>query len=94
MDGSVVVDVHGEVDLSSAGSLRQVITDAAALRPRRIVVDLEHVTFIDSTGLSALIGGHSAAHALRVAYTVRNPSTFVATQLRKTGLYDILITGS
>jgi anti-anti-sigma regulatory factor len=53
-----------------------------------------HVTFIDSTGLSALIGGHSAAHALRVAYTVRNPSTFVATQLRKTGLYDILITGS
>jgi anti-anti-sigma factor len=93
-DGSVVVNVRGEVDVSSAGSLRQIITDAAALRPKRIVVDLLHVTFIDSTGLSVLIGGRSDAQALRVAYIVRNPSGFVTSQLRKTGLYKILITGS
>jgi anti-anti-sigma factor len=93
-DGSVVVDVHDEVDLFTAGDLRQVLTDAAALRPERIVVDLGHVTFIDSTGLSALIGGRSDAHALGVAYTVRNPSAFVVTQLRKTRLYEILVTDS
>jgi anti-anti-sigma regulatory factor len=51
------------------------------------------VTFIDSTGLSALIAGRYAAQTVGVAYAVRHPSDFVATQLRQTGLYDALVSG-
>jgi anti-sigma B factor antagonist len=93
-DGSIVIDIRGEVDVSCAERLRQILTDAAALRPKRVVVDLLHVTFIDSIGLGVLISGRSAAQAHNVAYTVRDPNPFVASRLRKTGLYDILVTGS
>jgi anti-anti-sigma factor len=92
-DGSVVVEIHGEVDVSSADHLRQILTDAAARDPERVVVDLEHVTLIDSTGLSALIGGRSDAHVRGAAFTLRNPNAFVVSLLRKTRLYEILVTG-
>jgi anti-anti-sigma factor len=92
-DGCVVVDIRGEIDVSSTDRLRQILVDTAnRLRPTRIVVDLRHVTFIDSTGLSALAAGSNAARALGVGFTVRNPSPFVVTQLRQTGLYDVMMT--
>jgi anti-anti-sigma factor len=92
-DGSVVVEIRGEVDVNSTDRLRRLLTDTAGLRPPRIVVDLRHVTFIDSTGLSALIAGRYAAQTVGVPYSVRHPSDFVATQLRQTGLYDALVSG-
>jgi anti-sigma B factor antagonist len=55
------------------------------------VVDLLHVTFIDSTGIGALATGRSAAHQMGIGFTVRHPSAFVARQLRQTGLYDKLV---
>jgi anti-sigma B factor antagonist len=91
-DGAVVVDVRGELDIESADRLRRILSDTARLHPPRIVVDLLHVTFIDSTGLSALMAGRSAAQTVGVAYSVRHPSGFVATQLRQTGLYEALLT--
>jgi anti-sigma B factor antagonist len=92
-DGAVVVDVRGEVDIESADRLRRILSDAARVHPPRIMVDLLCVTFIDSTGLSALMAGRSAAQSVGVAYTVRHPSGFVATQLRQSGLYEALLTG-
>ena len=91
LDGGVVVEVRGEIDLVSADRLRQVLVDTASrLRPVRLVVDLMHVTFIDSVGLGALVAGHQAAHALGIRCTIRQPSPFVVAQLRQTGLYDTL----
>jgi anti-anti-sigma factor len=67
--GCVVLRVEGEVDLSNAGglgtNLRQLVeTD-------HVVVDLTGVTFMDSTGVSALIAAtkHAAnsGTSLRVA---------------------------
>lgn len=50
--------VDGEVDLSTAPTLRvrieQLIHDGA----RRLVVSLEDVGFMDSSGLSALVAGY------------------------------------
>jgi|tagenome__1003787_1003787.scaffolds.fasta_scaffold19118138_2 anti-sigma B factor antagonist len=93
-DGTVVVEVHGEVDLGCADRLRRVLVDAAnQLRPVRIVVDLRHVTFIDSTGIGALVAGTNTARSIGVGFVVRNPSAFVVTQLRQTGLHQTLIPG-
>jgi anti-sigma B factor antagonist len=90
-DGSAVVELHGEVDISSAPRLWQVLVDTAELCPTRVVVDLQHLTFIDSTGIGALVAGRNAARALGVGFTVRNQSPFLTTQLRQTGLYSTLV---
>jgi anti-anti-sigma factor len=90
-DGGVVVEIRGEVDVASADRLRGILVDIASrLRPTTIVVDLLHVTFIDSTGIGALATGSNTAQRHGIRFTVRHPSPFVATQLRTTGLYDTL----
>jgi anti-anti-sigma factor len=54
--------LQGDVDFNNAGVMRDAITLAAKRPGSTIVVDLQKVSFIDSSGLSALIG---AAKALR-----------------------------
>jgi anti-anti-sigma factor len=93
-DGGAVVEVRGDVDISCSDRLGQLLHDIAARqRPPSITVDLLHVTFIDSTGIGALAAGAQAARTLGIAFTVRNPSAFVATQLHTTGLYEVLTAG-
>ena len=90
-DGGVVVEVRGEIDVGCADRLNRVLVDTVTqLRPARLIVDLLHVTFIDSTGVGALVGGRNAAQALGIPFTVRQPSSFVVNQLRQTGLYEAL----
>ena len=58
-DGSRLVSVSGEVDLTSASDLR----DALESGLPRLVVDLSNVTFIDMSGLRCLVdaaGVHEA----------------------------------
>jgi anti-anti-sigma factor len=55
--GRLTIELEGEVDLASAGILADALTaiDASALDT--VVVDLRELTFIDSTGLRAIIAG-------------------------------------
>jgi anti-sigma B factor antagonist len=53
---STAIALSGELDLASADELDAVIRDAEETDVARIVVDLSGVSFIDSTGLSALLG--------------------------------------
>jgi anti-sigma B factor antagonist len=50
-----VVRVVGEVDIATAPVLRARLEQLPA-PTRRVVVDLSEVTFLDSTGLSVLVG--------------------------------------
>ena len=51
-----VLSVDGEIDLTSCGQLRDEIDAIDLERAPNVVVDLTHVAFIDSTGLSVLVG--------------------------------------
>lgn len=51
-----VLRLTGEIDLCCAPELRAELEAQAATRPAMLIVDLDGVTFIDSSGLSALIG--------------------------------------
>lgn len=53
VDGRSVLAVRGEVDLASAHDLVLAATPADADGP--LALDLSEVTFIDSTGVSALL---------------------------------------
>jgi anti-anti-sigma factor len=90
-DGTVVVEVRGELDVASAAQLRAALVNTVAnLRPVGIVVDLLHVTFVDSTGIGAIAAGQNAAHAVGVGFRVTNPTPFVSQQLRIMGLTEEL----
>ena len=52
-----VLEVGGEVDLSTAASLRARIEQIVHGGARRLVVDLNGVGFMDSSGLSVLVAG-------------------------------------
>lgn len=54
-DVSVVV-VEGEVDVQTAAQLRQALDQEIAEGHVRLVVNLDEVTFLDSTGLGVLVG--------------------------------------
>lgn len=56
-DGVAVLGVRGEVDVSSAPRLRQALVELANEGRQRIVVDLDAVDFLDSTGLGVLVSG-------------------------------------
>ncbi|NJC69136.1 STAS domain-containing protein [Planosporangium thailandense] len=91
-DGSVLVEVRGEVDIQSSNRLRDILIDTVTHQmPTKIMVDLLHVTFIDSTGIGALAAGRNAATQRHLGFAVRNANGFVAAQLRQTGLYDELV---
>jgi anti-sigma B factor antagonist len=55
--GRTVVDVSGEIDVYTAPTLRERLSDLVAEGKYHLVVDLERVGFLDSTGLGVLVGG-------------------------------------
>lgn len=50
---------HGDLDLATAGSLREQILTATASGAKRVVIDLASVGFMDSVGLSLLVSAHN-----------------------------------
>jgi anti-sigma B factor antagonist len=61
--GYAIVTVAGEIDISTAAKLRECLFELAA-SGLPLVADLEQVSFVDSTGLAALVGTakRAAAH--------------------------------
>jgi anti-sigma B factor antagonist len=57
VDGTTIVSVGGEIDVYTAPKLRDKITELVAAGAHHLVVDLEAVEFLDSTGLGVLVGG-------------------------------------
>ena len=59
----VTVTVRGEVDVHTAPALRERLHEVVSQGERRVVVHLDGVTFMDSTGLGVLVGTHTAQRA-------------------------------
>ena len=56
VDGVLLLEVFGELDLATAPRLCALLDAARAERVGRVVIDLTGVDFCDSTGLRALMG--------------------------------------
>ena len=64
------VAVIGELDLAVAPDLEAAIADAFACASERVVIDLSGATFIDSSGITALLRAHRHALARSVALAI------------------------
>jgi anti-sigma B factor antagonist len=52
-----IVTVGGEIDVYTAPKLREQLIDLVSAGSYQLVVDMEGVDFLDSTGLGVLVGG-------------------------------------
>jgi anti-sigma B factor antagonist len=59
----VVLTLSGELDVATAPDLEQVLEEILAQSPRRLLLDLDELTFVDSAGVSVLIRAKKAAEA-------------------------------
>jgi anti-sigma B factor antagonist len=90
-DGEAVVDVSGEIDIATAPALSAAIDCVPFVDLAHVIVDLGNVTFIDSTGLSTLLGMRSRLAAHDVTMTVANVQPQTAKLFGLTGVDAVLL---
>jgi anti-anti-sigma factor len=94
-DGTVVLDLRGELDLAVNDALRDMLEETIRTRrPPAVIVSMRHVSFVDSTGMGALVAGYNAARLAQVRFIVQDVAPFVDKQLRTAGLHDKLVSPS
>ncbi len=90
--GGVTIHLAGEVDLAAAPRVESAIEDALAGEETvDITIDLDGVTFLDSTGLRVLVGAHARCAGEGRSLTLVNPSVAVSRILEITGLGQTLL---
>jgi anti-sigma B factor antagonist len=92
VDGAVRLAIAGEVDIATAGQLRRAILTALTdVRTEELTVDLDQVTFLDSSGIQALLRGHAIAAERGITCRVTNPCAIVRRVMEITGVLDMLV---
>ena len=85
-DGTPVVYLSGELDLTSAGQFGAAIDAALASHPGRLVFDASGLTFMDSSGIVLLVSASQRVQEVQV----RDPSPIVRRLIELTGLSKVL----
>ena len=78
-----VIEVGGEIDVYTAPRLREAIVAAIEADHTRLIIDVEKVEFLDSTGLGVLVG------ALKKVRADGGTLDIVCTQERILKIFDI-----
>jgi anti-anti-sigma factor len=86
-----VVVVRGEIDLRSAEPFGHAIDAVLARSPKRLVVHLGEITFMDSSGLQVLLRAHAALGRLPEATVLRSPAAGVRRVLELAGIADLFV---
>ena len=89
-DGIGVVTPQGRLNMVSARRLKEVLTSLVAAGTVRIVVDMGETTFLDSSGLGALIGGLKSARQAGGDLRIARVSDAVMTVFELTNLDRVL----
>lgn len=91
-DGAeVTVSVVGHLDVAGGRRLRDRVEEVLATRPQSIAIDASGVTFVDSSGMGALL---SARHAVMteagLGFRIVDPSPTLQRVAEKTGFDKLL----
>lgn len=82
----VLVTPRGEIDMATTRQLREVLDRLIVDGSVHLIVDLSTVSFLDSTGLAALIGARRKTHAFRGSFALLCADGVLPRALELTGL--------
>jgi anti-sigma B factor antagonist len=85
-----VMRLVGELDTVTAPRLRQELVALVEAGETRVVVDLASLTFVDSTGLGALVGGLKRFRAASGDLVLESPTPSVRKAWEITGLTSVV----
>lgn len=71
VDGVFTVRVSGEIDRATAARFRQYLLGTVSMAHDELCVDLRPVTYVDSSGLHALVAAHEACEERAVRFNVQ-----------------------
>jgi anti-sigma B factor antagonist len=91
-DDRVVVSLDGELDMASAPLLQRAIEDVELASRPLLVLDLERLEFIDSTGLRIILSTHKRCQERDQELAVTRGSQQVERLLSVTGMAEHLRT--
>lgn len=87
---TTIVGVTGEVDVSNAAELRNMLSTCLAFGPQTLEVNLSGASYIDSTGIGVLVGTANRASEQGVSFAVVSPQRNVARVLALLGVDEQL----
>ena len=73
-DGTATIIVVGEFDMTGTARFWAAVSETLSARPASVSVEARGLTFIDSSGISALVRARDAAAEAGVAFGIREPS--------------------
>lgn len=80
------VVLTGEIDVSTSNRVREALIAISNSGESSVVVDMANVTFMDSTGLAALVGPLKRFRSMNGQIVLHSPSKGVQKVLEITGL--------
>jgi anti-sigma B factor antagonist len=89
-DDRAVIQVSGEIDLATCPQLRNVLAELVDRGVRHLVIDLEQVSFLDSSGIGVLMGTLRRVRELDGSLRLTAPSAQVRRVLELTGATMLL----
>jgi anti-anti-sigma factor len=89
-DGTVSIALEGELDLAGARQMEESLAAAEREAPTRMVVDLERLQFIDSTGLRLLLQADARARERGCEMVLRPGEPAVQRAFEVTGALTVL----
>ena len=88
--GVIIVDASGRVTLGQgAGELRETLHELSSAGHRHMVLNLEHVSYIDSAGIGVLVAAFATLRNLGGRLELLKLSTRVKDLLLITKLYSV-----
>ena len=87
---AVVVELSGELDISTAAGVESRLMEVEQRAPERLILDLRRVSFIDSTGLSMIINADGRARKEGRRLTIVSGEGVPRRILRTVGLEERL----
>ena len=89
-DNGVVVAVEGELDMSTAPTLREALVDVIDGLEGDLILDVGLLTFIDSSGLTLLVAEHQTLRSLGHELVIFAPTPRTVRLLEIVGLDAVL----
>jgi anti-sigma B factor antagonist len=85
-----VVSASGGIDLSTVPALETALIEAQSAATSTLIVDFDPVTFLDSSGISALVAAHNRANAAGIRLRIISAARAVRRPLELVGLDTML----